>query len=1014
MNSESHLLFSPFRLDPLNQRLWRDAQEIPLRQKTFAVLRYLVEHPDQLVTKEALLDTLWPETYVSDVVLTVCIRELRRALGDERKTPRFIATVHGRGYRFLPTVTTQPVQSPKFKVPSVDTQDSALRTQHSALVGRETELAQLRGWFDKALSGERQMVFVTGEPGIGKTTVVEAFLARIIRGHEHKHEHEIWIGRGQCIEQFGAGEPYLPLLEAMGALCQEPGGQHIVTVLNQYAPTWLLQLPAVLGNLDLEPLQRKTAGATRERMLRELTEALEVLTTERPLVLVLEDLHWSDLSTLELLSYLARRRPSCRLLVLGTYRPVEMLIDGHPLKRVTQELFAHSLGKELTLTGLSEAEVTTYLTRRFPESVLPTRLGQVLYHRTGGNPLFLTSMVQDLLSREVLLPGTDSRWEFHGTMVELERWTPESVRHVLARQRERLAPEEQWVLAAASLAGAEFSAAAVAAALETEATEVEDHCGRLAEQQQFLRLAGISEWPDGTRAGRYGFLHALYQEFWHERVSVGHQQQWHLRIGERKEAAYGRRTREIAAELAVHFEQGQDYRKAVRYLRQAGENALRRFAHQEAIHLIRKGLELLPTLPDTPERAQQELRLQLTLAAPLTAATGYTALEVESVHTRALELCRQIGETPQLFTALQGLCGFYLERAEIPKAREFAEQGLSLAQSVQDPIYLMWAHRMLGDVFYRLGEFALAREHLEQGIALYNAQARRSSGVLDDPAVYCLSFTAYALWFLGYADQALQRSDEALTLAQEIARPFSVAFALDLVAVVHRSRREGRAAQERAEAAIALSREQGFPFFLTLGTILRAWALVEQGQVEEGIIQLREGMAAWRAMRTELSWPTFLAMLAEAYGKVGQVEEGLALLTEALATINRTGERYYEAELYRLKGALTLQSQTSPRRVPGKSQTSQDLSSEVTNPQPPIPNPQTEAEECFWKAIEIARRQQAKSLELRAVMSLARLWRQQDKKDEARQMLADIYDWFTEGFDTVDLQEAKALLAELA
>jgi predicted ATPase len=620
--------------------------------------------------------------------------------------------------------------------------------------------------------------------------------------------------------------------------------------------------------------------------------------------------------------------------------------------------------------------------------------------------------VQELLTRQVLRQADDGRWEFHGTLAELERWTPEGVRHVLARQRQRLTPRECRVLEAASLAGLEFSAATVAAALKTVPTMIEDHCGRLAEQQQFLRPAGIGEWPDGTRAARYGFLHALYQEFWHERVSVGHQQQWHLRMGERKEAAFGQRAREIAAELAVHFEQGRDYRKAVQYLQQAGENALRCLAHQEAVHLIRKGLELLPTLPDTPERAQQELRLQISLAAPLTASAGYTALEVERVHTRALELCRQIGETPQLFSTLFGLCQFYLERAEIPKAREFAERALSLAQNVRDPILLMWAHRMMGDLFYRLGEFALTREHLEQGIALYHSQARRASGVLDDPAVYCLSFAAYALWYLGYPDQALQRSNEALTLAQEIARPFSVAFALDLASVLHRVRREGRAAQERAEAAIALSSEQGFPFFLTLGTVQRGWALVEQGQVEEGITQLRQGMAAWRALRTELSWPIFLALLAEGYGKVGQAEEGLTLLAEALALIGNTGERYCEAKLYQLKGELTL-AQSSVQR----------LESSVENPQsasawtfhwPCNPQLQAEAEGCFHKAIEVARRQQAKSLELRAVTSLARLWQRQGKKEAAHNMLAEIFGWFTEGFDTQDLQEAKALLEELS
>src|SRR5262249_23894856 len=355
---------------------------------------------------------------------------------------------------------------------------------------------------------------------------------------------------------------------AVEGLCRALEGPQFIAVLQRSAPTWLMQLPTLLDGVDLDLLQRKTAGATRERMLRELASALELLTPERPVVLVLEDLHWRDSATLELLSYLARRREQARVLVIGTYRPVEMLTEGHPLKRVTQELFAHALGKELPLRPLREAEVNAYLTLRFSASVLPTRLGPVLYQRTGGNPLFLTSMVQDLLNREVILPGADGRWELQGDITELETWKPESVRHLLARQRERLVLEDQRVLEAASLAGLEFSAAAVAAALETQVLQVEERCGRLAEQQQFLRYAGIGEWPDGTRAARYGFVHALYQEFWHEWVSVGRQQQWHVRMGERLETAYGTRAREIAAELALHFAEGREYRKAIQYLRQ--------------------------------------------------------------------------------------------------------------------------------------------------------------------------------------------------------------------------------------------------------------------------------------------------------------------------------------------------------------------------------------------------------------------------------------------------------------
>jgi predicted ATPase len=412
---------------------------------------------------------------------------------------------------------------------------------------------------------------------------------------------------------------------------------------------------------------------------------------------------------------------------------------------------------------------------------------------------------------------------------------------------------------------------------------------------------------------------------------------------------------------------------------------------------------LLQLLPGTPEQSQQELQLQLTLAGPLTATKGYTAPEVERASTRALELCRQLGETPELFWALLRLWMFYLPRAEHKTARELAEQGLSLAQNVHNPISLVWAHFMLGATLLYSGEFTLAREHLEEVIALYDLQQHRSYGSLLDPGESCLSYAAWGLWFLGYPDQALQRSQEALTLAQELSHPFSVAHALNYAAVLYQLRREGYAAQKQTEVGIVLAAEQGFPHWLALGTSWQGWALAEQGEAEKGIVQIRQGLAAVRAMGAELAGPTYLALLAEAYGKVGEAEQGLGAIVDALAQVEQTGERWYEAELYRLKGELTL----AQSKV-------QSLKSKVTDPRPLAPDPQGEAEACFLTAIEIAQKQQAKSLELRAATSLARLWQQPGKREEAHQMLSEIYGWFTEGFDTKDLQEAQALLGELS
>jgi predicted ATPase len=508
----------------------------------------------------------------------------------------------------------------------------------------------------------------------------------------------------------------------------------------------------------------------------------------------------------------------------------------------------------------------------------------------------------------------------------------------------------------------------------------------------------------------------LYQEVLYHRLTARRQQRLHQQIGEREEKGYGEKAREIAAELALHFERGRDYRKAVRYLQQAGENAVRRSANQEAASLLTRGLELLKTLPDTPERTKQELRLQLALSSALLVTKGYAAPEVGEMYTRARELCQQVGDDSQLFSVLTGLNVFYFTRAELHRAREQGEQSLALAQRMQNATARMRAHNMLGITLRYLGEHTLSREQYEQGIALYECQENQSGyhAGATDPGVTNFVGLAVALWYLGYPAQALQRSDKALTIAQESAHAFSLTWALCHAAMLHLLRREAQAAQEQAEATIARCHEQGSPLYLTMATVIQGWALAEQGQRKEGIRLMRQGLAGWRATGAEIAQSIWLALLAEAYGKEGQIEEGLTVLAEALAIVNKTGERVYEAELYRLKGQLTLQQfqvsgskfQVSENQKAKGKKTRRRLASSVQSLE-------SEAEECFHRAIEIARKQQAKSLELRAVMSLSGLWQQQGKRKEAHEMLAEVYGWFTEGFDTKDLQEAKVLLEEL-
>ncbi len=967
MERPQSLTFDHYRLDLPNEQLRQGNRVIPLPSKALSVLRYLMEHAGQLVTKAELFEALWPETVVSDGALTFCIVELRKALGDNAKAPHFIETVHRRGYRFIGKVA-----SSQHSVVSSQKSEPVLTLQHLPLlllVGREAELARLHSWLAKALSGERQLVFVTGEPGIGKTTVVDAFLqsleSRVPRlASKDSHisfaavqtldpRHQTldggwWLSRGQCIEHYGPGEPYMPILEALGRLCRTPDGEQLVTLLGQHAPTWLVQLPTLLTTAEFEALQRKTQGATHERMLRELGEAIEVLTAERPLALVLEDLHWSDASTLELLGLLARRREPARLFVIGTYRPGDVLVQAHPLRAVKQELQLHGLCAELPLGLLGEPQVAEYLAQRFnvgTTGALPLQpLAKAIHRRTDGNPLFLVTAIDDLVGQQMLVQH-EGHWVLQGELAAIETRVPDSLQQMIEQQIERLDVEDRRMLETASVAGMEFSAASVAAGLATEIEAVEECCGRLTHQQRFIRANGAADWSDGTIAARYSFMHALYQEVLYNRIPAARRRRLHQRIGEREEQAYGERAREIATELAVHFEQGRDYNKAVQYLHQAGENAVRRSANVEAITHLTVALNFLNTLPDTRARAQQELLLQVTLAVPLQAARGFSSPEVKTTYARARELSQQLGETRQLFPVLFGLRRFYDVRGELLAARELAEQLLSLAQREHDPALLAEAHWALGSTFFNLGEFSAAQAHLEQSLTLYDARRHHLPEFFyggTERRVVGLSFAGLVLWHLGYPAQALQKNKAACTLAQELSHPFSLAAARVFAALLHQRHRDRALTQEWAEAGITLASEQGFPVWLGQGAILQGWARAEQGQSEEGMSQIRQGLATCQAVGVGWCQSYNLALLAEAYGKAGQAEEGLATLAEALTVVDQSGERFYEAELYRLKGELLLQwkpssgkSQTSPRQKMSKSKRSSK--SPTSSPQPYFP-----------------------------------------------------------------------------
>ncbi len=883
--------FGPFRVDMANACLWHDTQRVAVRPKTFDVLVYLVSHAGELVTKESLLDAVWPETAVGDAVLKVSIRELRQVLGETAKAPQYIATVARRGYCFLAAVTiaapvatlaAHPTSTPGARAV---TRDPGSPEPALSLVGRDAELAQLQMHFARACQGERQVVSITGEAGIGKSTLVDALVTGLAS------TADVWLGRDQCIEQYGVGEPYLPLLEALGRLARGPQGARLVEVLRQQAPSWLVHLPALVTPEESAALQLRVGRATSERMLRELAEAIETLTAVSPLLLVLEDLHWSDVSTIAWLAYVARRRDPARLFVLGTYRSVEAMRHNHPVRTVMQELQQQGQGSQLVLGYFTEASVTAYLTQRYGHSSLATHVSRLLHQRTSGHPLFLVTVVETLVRQGALREGA-AGWELVGGLEAAVRDVPDSLRQFIEQQFEQLPAAEQAILEAASVAGVDFAAAAVASEVDQAVEDVEAQCDALARRGQFLQARGTTAWPDATVTAQYRFGHTLYQEVLYARVPACRRVRWHQHIGARLEAGYGTRAREIATELAVHFVHGRDAGRAARYLQYAGEQALQRSAHQQALQHLRRGLELIADLSDTLAQVQQELDLRVALGPALIATKGFAAPEVEQVYIRARELCEQVGETPHLPSVLLVLCRLYYLRAVFQPARELGEELLSLAQREGDPTHLPEAHQALGSTLYYLGEFPQARIHLEAGLALLVSSPDQELAMPYDPTprseyacpCACLSNLAQTLWFLGHPDQALHRCNKLLTFSQGLAHPHNLVGALFYLARLHAFRGERQAAYEQTEALIALATEQGFAYWGALGACVQGWVLALQGQTDEGIARMQQGLTGAIVMGSGVIRLWVLSILAEAYGKVGQIDKGLDLLTEALST----------------------------------------------------------------------------------------------------------------------------------
>lgn len=896
MKEQQYYVFPPFSLHSDGRRLYREQQPVPLRPQDFIVLHYLVSHPERILSKEELLQACWPTPQISPTAVKVCIREIRQALQDDAKAPRFIETVPRRGYRFIAplTINSSPISGFKLQAPNSE-------IQRSILVGREAELTRLQNCLEKARRGQRQVVFVTGEPGIGKSTLVDAFL------QQRREEENPYVARGQCVEHYGSSEAYQPVLAALDRLCRTSEGAPFLAALRREAPMWLLQLTLPLEATERADLQQQLQGTTPSRMLREMAAFIPTVTAERPLILVIEDMHWCDHATVTLLSYLAQQQEPAQVLIISTYRSAEMIAHEHPLRAMHQDLSARGCCEDITLAGLGVNEIEEYLHFRFPHSALPMHVARTIYQRTEGNPLFMVAMVDELVARG-MLAADENETPAELTAGESTGEAPHRLRQLITRHIEQCSATDRRLLEAASVAGVEFSVVEVAAMLATDTVEVEERCEEFARQQRMLRPAGFSEWPDGTPASRYRFHHALYQALWQERVKAGRWQRWHQRMGERKEAGYGERTSDIAAELAIHFAQGRDYARAVKYHLLAGNIALQRYGHHEAIDHFTQSIALLKHLPETPERDQQELQLQMTLGAPLVMMKGPTAPEAETVYSRARELCQHLEATPQLVPAYLGLVKYYAIRGNLQIANKLGSELLTLAQQLQDALLLPIAYAAWGSIRFLLGDLAIAYAQGEQAVRRYDVQKHGPLIFLhgENPGIMGLTVQLSALWHLGYPDQALRKGRKAYLFTQATPHPFNIAHAQMFMAWLHHLRGEIPETQQWVDALIAFSTKEEVPFWLAPGLVIRGWALTEQGAWDEGIALMRQGVEQLQALGAEIWWTVYQALLSGVYIKAKQFDKAQRCLDEALEKAQEIGEFFYSAELYRLKGELLL------------------------------------------------------------------------------------------------------------
>jgi DNA-binding winged helix-turn-helix (wHTH) protein/tetratricopeptide (TPR) repeat protein len=947
------LCFVEFELDEANACLLRNGEAVALAPTPFTLLCALARQPGSLVTKDALLDAVWGHRFVSDSVLKTAISDLRKVLGDDPRQPRFIETVSRRGYRFIAAPSPAPSMPPaSATVPAAGAYPSP------PFIGRTDKLSKLQRAWERAYGGQRAVVWLAGEPGIGKTTLIEHFLASL---------GDIACARGHCVEHYGTGEPYLPVLEALADLCRSDPA--LPTLLRAVAPTWLLQLPWLSTAQERDALRRELAGIGPDRMLREMGELLDRYTEQRPLLLVTEDLHWSDRATVQLIDYVARRRGRTRLMWLASFRVAEVVALDHPLNSLRHELRLQRLCEEVVLDPFSETEVADYVALRSASLARDETFVRALHERTDGVPLFVSSVISEVMDTT----GDDATIEARLAGMAV----PENLAAIIDHYITKLGPEQLALLSAAAVCGVEFRVETVSLALERDLASVAHACEELVREQVWLTRSRAAELEETVELP-YSFRHALFRQVLYDRTPRSLRTHLHRQVGTALERERMAGVPVAASELATHFDRARQPMIALHYYAEAAEAALLHFSPALCFGLTERAMVLLWQAPEGMERDTLEITLA-TLQGVSAFHTLGVGSEARNAFERAYTRLTDVPEHPMRGRLLHGF-GYLLGlRGDYTLALAVAERAEALSTQANDPALMLVACIVQGEVHHLQGRTQATRRWLERALAIAEPLGIGANEIFAaDPQVMLHGMLAIELVRSGLVEQGQAHMQLARNRAQTLRQPMTW-----LVATWQEVLIEVRMGNPVRVAALAddmqaLVDEYSLALGRTACRWWHGWADARNGAPRDGYRSIREAYEEHTGLGMRSGASEVLGYAAEALLLAGDCDAARVELQEALHVGEELGERVYLPQLLLLEAAI---ARTQGRLDAGSI--------------------------AVRRAVEEARTQEAPWLELQALVELCG---HHDATAEDRQALAALLDQLPETEGTELVKRARSLL----